>query len=127
MKKLLFIVLLSLAPTSVYAQLNPKEWNTEGIKTNPAISTALAQYVAPTDETKTFHFIIASSVTTLVFLEQIGSDGSAVIRTQAYVVNAFLNFEGMKQLITLAANERIRIRTSTAITGQIQCSIYIDN
>jgi hypothetical protein len=112
---------------SLLAQLNPAEWQTEGIKTNPAINTTLCQHVAPADETKTYHFVVSANVTAATFLEQIGVDGVQVIRAQAYIINAFVTFEGMKQIVTLAAGERIRLRTSAALTGLIQCSMYMDN
>lgn len=120
-------MLVVLSPIGLLGQLNPVEWQTEGIKTNPTINTTLCQHVAPADETKTYHFVVSANVTAATFLEQIGVDGVQVIRAQAYIINAFVTFEGMKQIVTLAAGERIRLRTSAALTGLIQCSMYMDN
>lgn len=125
---LAFVVCLCLSAT-LRAQLYPKEWATEGLKTNPvAANTVLAQYVNenPSGETHYFHILCVASVTGTVFLEHMDSTNATAIRSQVLQFAPVDPFESkLPMVITLDSSERFRIRSGNAILiGNIQCSIW---
>lgn len=133
MKRLLLCLAFVLLASTAHAQLLPDEWVTEGIKTNPVANTVLCQHVNTSEsgETLVFHFVVASTVSAITFLEHIAADGTTVIaaRAQAYIINAGVTFEGMTQKVTLDIGERVRLRTFTNLStpnGGIQCSLLQD-
>lgn len=135
MKKFIVVIILTLYTVSAKGQIVPGEWLTDGIKTNPVTGTVLAHYTDnfPNAEGKTFHVMCASTANGVFFIEQLSSDTTTILRSQAFTVGAFVTFERMRQTVTLDIGETIRIRTLGAtgtpgtITGSMQCSMYIDN
>lgn len=109
--------------------LNPKEWSTEGSKTNPAAQTVLAQYQNenPTGETHRLHWAVSSSIGGTVVEEHIEDDGTTVLKAHTWPVTASMPFETMSKFVTLDAGQRIRVRTGNAILlGVVQCSLYVE-
>src|SRR5437773_508240 len=99
MKQALFVLAAVVALSgsgllrgTVQAQINPKEWNTEGVKNNPAANTVLCQYQNenPTGETHTIHFVVSSSVTGAFVLEHMDAANTGVLRSHLFPITASL-------------------------------------
>lgn len=130
MRRLTLALVFALLPTVLLAQapFYPKEWNTEGIKLNPSTSTTLCQYVLDSESTEThrFRFIVSSTAIGAMALEQVGSDGSTVLRVHVYAVAANSTMESSMLTITLNPNERVRVRPFAVFVGSAQCSLFVE-
>jgi len=99
-------------------------WFTNGILTNPAINTILADSGALPEAggPVSTRVIVSSTVICAPILELRDAANSANISSQAFILAANTSLE-IELPITWAAGERMRVRLNAAITGLIQVSI----
>lgn len=117
---------LTLAPLT--AQVNPKEWSTEGIKVNPAANTVLCQYVNETAiaEAHALHFVVVSTISAAVVFEQMDATNTTALRSQILPLLASAPYDSMKVSLTIAASERWRVRTNAIMVGSAQCTLFVE-
>jgi hypothetical protein len=99
-------------------------WFTNGVLTNPAINTILADTGALTEAggPVSTRVVVSSTVISAPIFELRNAADSANISSQALILAANTSLE-IEFPVTWAAGERLRLRLNAAITGLIQASI----
>jgi hypothetical protein len=123
MKRLLFVALFCFSSFAVQAA----DWVTNGVMTNPAANAILAESVIPADATKKFSVVVSTNVAAIVFVEWRDSTNTANLRSQAILLPANQTVQVWADFVpNFAADERIRIRLNTGVTGTMHGSLFIE-
>jgi hypothetical protein len=98
-------------------------WFSAGPLTNPAIDTILADTGAAPANSATVIVVVASTVACVAMIEKRNALNTANVSSQ--VVPVPLNGIVSVKLpdINWVDNERLRVRLTAAVVGQVQCSI----
>jgi hypothetical protein len=98
-------------------------WFSAGPLTNPAIDTILADTGAAPANSATVTIVVASTVAAVAMIEKRNAANTANVSSQVVPVTANGLVPVTLPDINWVDNERLRVRLTAAITGQIQCSI----
>jgi hypothetical protein len=98
-------------------------WFSAGPLTNPAIDTILADTGAAPANSATVNIVVASTVAAVAMIEKRNAANTVNVSSQVVPVTANGIVSVKLPDINWVDNERLRVRLTAAITGQIQCSI----
>ena len=100
-------------------------WATAGVQTNPAIDAILADSgaIAAGGVTEAT-IILGGNVAAVCTIEQRNAANSANVNTQVIACAAGSVEQVKLPGVSLAANERIRVRLNAAVTGSLQASVF---
>lgn len=106
----------------------PKEWNSEGVKSNPAANTILAQYLneSGSAESHPLHWVISSTIGGAIVFEHMEDDNTTVLRSHIFPIAASQPFESQTCHVTLDANQRVRLRVNALMLGSVQGTLFVE-
>jgi hypothetical protein len=99
-------------------------WTTGGILTNPATDAIVADTGAYVGGQTQITAVIASTVASILIVEHRNAANTANINSQAVIVSANETYVLQIPGVSLAPNERFRVRLFAGITGSLQASLF---